>query len=331
MIKTLDLFAGMGGIRLAFESVGCRTVFANDIDELCRETYDLNFSKPKMTVADICDLSPEELPEFDLLLAGFPCQPFSIAGYRKGFADKGRGDIFFRITEMLSSRKPWGFFLENVKNVRTHNRGRTLRTMLDALNEAGYDVSFEVLNTKDHGNLPQNRERIYFVGFRKDSGNTTRFAFPGPVPLTKSVTDFLTDEEPDDRFYYEGKPLYEQLKDTVSSSKTVYQWRRKYVRENKGGVCPTLTANMGTGGHNVPIIKDARGIRKLTPRECARLQGFPDTFRLPELADGHLYKQIGNSVSLGVVRRIAKRIRQHADVIGIPVAPTGVASFSESA
>ena len=308
MIRTLDLFAGIGGIRLAFESAGYSTVFANDRDESCRETYDLNFDSPKMTTTDICDLSPKELPDFDLLLAGFPCQPFSIAGYRKGFDDTGRGNLFFRIAEILAEHHPLGFFLENVRHLQTHDHGRTLDIILSTLNELEYDVKIAVLNAKDHGNLPQNRERIYFVGFRKDSGYMTRFAFPPPVPLTRSVNGLLS-EEVNDRFYYEGKPLYERIKETVTSSETVYQWRRKYVRENKTGVCPTLTANMGTGGHNVPIIKDRKGIRKLTPRECARLQGFPDTFRLPDIADCHLYRQIGNSVSIEVVRRIAKQIK----------------------
>ena len=155
--------------------------------------------------------------------------------------------------------------------------------------------------------VPQNRERIYIVGFQKKSKLIDGFEFPKPLKLTKSVQDIL-DREVEKRYYYDGKPLSEQMAGYPFRSGVVYQWRRKYVRENKSGVCPTLTANMGTGGHNVPIIKDRRGVRKLTPRECARVQGFPNSYRLPRVGDSHLYKQIGNSVSEPVVSKIARKM-----------------------
>lgn len=307
--RTLDLFSGIGGIRLGFERHNFQTVFSNDFEPSCKITSDLNFSAPQMTLGDITQILPESLPEFDLLLGGFPCQAFSVAGYRQGFSDqKGRGNLFFTIAHILEELQPTAFFLENVKNLQGHDRGRTFQIILETLKQLGYSVRFEVLNTMKHGNLPQNRERIYIVGFR-DALQAASFEFPPQVDLKLKVQDLLDDSVPD-RYYYDGKPLYPRLVNAVNSKETVYQWRRKYVRENKQQVCPTLTANMGTGGHNVPIILDNKGIRKLTPRECARFQGFPDSYQLPPIADSLLYKQIGNSVSVSVVEAIAHEIRR---------------------
>ena len=306
--KTLDLFSGIGGVRLGFEGHGFTTVFSNDFEPSCKLTSDLNFNKPDLVLGDITKLDIKSLPEFDLLLGGFPCQAFSVAGYRQGFKDeKGRGNLFFRIAQILDERKPTAFFLENVKNLHGHDQGRTFKIILETLSELGYHVRHAVLNTMKYGNLPQNRERIYIVGFR-DKDVATAFEFPQPVELTVRVTDLL-EKSVADRYYYSGKPLYPRLVKDVNTFGTVYQWRRQYVRENKQGVCPTLTANMGTGGHNVPIILDNQGIRKLTPRECARLQGVPDTYKFPQISDALIYKQVGNSVSVPVIGAIAKQIR----------------------
>lgn len=308
--KTLDLFAGIGGIRLGFEKADFKTAFANDFEPACKNTYDLNFKDAKLTVADVTKIHADDLPEFDLLLAGFPCQAFSVAGYRKGFEDeKGRGNLFFDIARILKARKPEGFLLENVKNLQSHDKGNTFKVIGETLETLGYSYKAKVLNSMEYGNVPQNRERIYIVGF-KDHEKTERFKFPEPIPLTVSVSDLL-ETKVDEKYYYNGKPLYDRIKDDVNEKNQVYQWRRKYVRRNKKGVCPTLTANMGMGGHNVPIIYNGKGIRKLTPRECARIQGFPDSFKLPDdLADSKLYKQIGNSVSVPVVERIATEIQK---------------------
>jgi DNA (cytosine-5)-methyltransferase 1 len=306
--KTLDLFAGIGGIRLGFEKAGFETVFANDFDGQCKATYDLNFKNTKLVVEDIKKIGINDLPDFNFLLAGFPCQAFSVAGYREGFKDKkGRGNLFFEIAEILEKRKPEGFMLENVKNLRGHDNGETFRIIIETLEDLGYHIKSRILNSMEHGNVPQNRERIYIVGF-KDKKHYERFNFPSPVPLTVKVTDLL-EEEVDKKYYYNGKPLFKRLRAYPFSSNTVYQWRRQYIRENKKGVCPTLTANMGTGGHNVPIIKDKNGIRKLTPLECARLQGFSKDYKLPKkLPDSALYKQIGNSVTVTVVEAVAKQM-----------------------
>ncbi|MFH1694707.1 MAG: DNA (cytosine-5-)-methyltransferase [Patescibacteria group bacterium] len=307
--RTLDLFAGIGGNRLGFKSAGFQTVYANDFDDYCKVTYDLNSPDLKLTVADIKEVEASTLPDFDVLLAGFPCQAFSVAGYREGFEDrKGRGNLFFEIARILEHKKPSVVFLENVKNLRGHDKGKTFRIIEETLQNLGYHIQYAILNTMDYSWVPQNRERIYIVGFR-DKKQCSKFKFPEKEPSLKSVQELLS-EDVDGKYYYEGKPLYSRIKDDIKPG-GVYQWRRKYVRENKKGVCPTLTANMGMGGHNVPIIKDKKGIRKLTPLECARLQGFPKNYKLPEdIVDSRLYKQLGNSVSVPVIEAIAKEIKR---------------------
>jgi DNA (cytosine-5)-methyltransferase 1 len=304
-LKTLDLFAGVGGIRLGFEKAGFKTVFANDFSKNCKKTYDLNFTNVHLFVEDIKNLDLSQLPNFDILLGGFPCQPFSIAGNRQGFKDdKDRGNLFFRIAEILKEKRPKAIFLENVKNLRGHDNGNTFRTIKEILEDLGYHLKSEVLNGMSHGNMPQNRERIFIVGFL-DKNKAQAFDFPEAIPLKSNFRDFLNNKI-DKKYYYNDKALYEKIKEAIKSEKTVYQWRRKYVRANKKGVCPTLTANMGRGGHNVPLIKDSKGIRKLTPKECFSLQGFPNWFRLPsDLSDSELYHQAGNSVIVPVVERIA--------------------------
>jgi DNA (cytosine-5)-methyltransferase 1 len=308
--RTVDLFAGIGGVRLGFEAAGFKTVFANDFDKYCKITYDLNFNSIKLNTDDIRSVEAKTLPEYDILLAGFPCQAFSIAGYQKGFKDdKGRGNLFFEIARIMEETQPLGFMLENVKNLRGHDHGRTYSIIEKTLKQLGYSIKTEVLNSMEYGNVPQTRERIYIVGFKSEK-HLDRFSFPEPRSLKKSVWDLLEKKNLEIKFYYNGKPLSEKLKDCNIEEQAVYQWRRVYVRKNKKGVCPTLTANMGTGGHNVPIIRDKNGIRKLTPRECARLQGFPDGFKLPELADAKLYMQFGNSVTVPVIKRIAQNMQK---------------------
>lgn len=306
--RTLDLFAGVGGIRLGFEKAGFETVFANDFEKQCKDTYDLNFKSSKLIVEDIRKIGVDDLPEFDFVLGGFPCQAFSIAGYRKGFDDdKGRGNLFFDIARILKSRKPEGFLLENVKNLKGHDGGKTFKIIMQALEDLGYHIKSKVLNSMEYGNIPQNRERIYIAGFKKKE-YIEKFNFPKPKNLKIKIADLL-EKSVSEKYYYNGKPLYAKLKDFVKEEGKVYQWRRKYVRENKKGICPTLTANMGMGGHNVPIIKDKKGIRKLTPLECFRIQGFPKEFSLPnKLADSALYKQAGNSVTVTVVEAVAKEM-----------------------
>ncbi|MEK7497879.1 MAG: DNA (cytosine-5-)-methyltransferase [Patescibacteria group bacterium] len=316
--KTIDLFAGIGGIRKGFENTGrFKTVYANDFEPACKLTYDLNFKGTDLHVEDLNKIKIEKLPQYDLLLGGFPCQAFSIAGYRQGFNDeKGRGNLFFRIEEIIRETKPAGFLLENVKNLQNHDNGNTFRVISEKLRKLGYFFDAKVLNSMEYGNVPQNRERIYIAGFKSEK-HLKNFRFPDPIKLTTNFRELL-DEEVPEKYYYNSKPLFEKIKDYAFTYDTVYQWRRQYVRANKKGVCPTLTANMGTGGHNVPLIRDFKGIRKLTPIECARIQGFKN-IKLPKnLVDSKLYKQMGNSVSVTVVERIAKNIANALDNKPLP-------------
>jgi len=212
--RTIDLFAGVGGIRIGFENAGFETIFSNDFDEQCKKTYNLNFSTAKLVVEDIRKIELNDLPEFDFLLGGFPCQAFSIAGYRQGFSDKkGRGNLFFDIARIIEARKPEGFLLENVKNLKSHDGGKTFKVIMETLKNLGYYVKAQVLNTMEYGNIPQNRERIYIVGFKnKDYYN--RFEFPDPVKLTTKIITLLEKDVPE-KYYYNDKPLFEKLKNFV--------------------------------------------------------------------------------------------------------------------
>lgn len=309
-----SLYAGVGGICLGFKEAGFELAWANEWDSKACETYRTNFSHP-LYEGDVMQLDPRKLEKVDVLTAGFPCQPFSVAGYRKGFTDS-RGNHFFRIVEIAEHLDPKVMFLENVKNLVGHDDGKTFKVILSTLHDLGYEVFHKVLNTKDFGNVPHNRERIFIIGIRRDVLSGSTFAFPEKEELTKSVTDIIDDELKDHRFFYTAeRPMFDELRANVVDKSTVYQWRRKYVRENKSHVCPTLTANMGTGGHNVPIVLTSQGIRKLTPKECFALQGFPVLdadgahYHLPPQALSHLYKQAGNSVSVPVIAKLAKALQ----------------------
>ena len=306
-----SFFAGVGGIDEGFELTGhFKTIYANEFDVNACKTFEANFNL-NVDCRDINTVKPDEVPNFDVLLAGFPCQAFSIAGFRKGFDDeKGRGTLFFELIKFIKAKKPKVIFLENVKNLVSHDNGNTFRTILDYLNKCGYFVKYQVLNAKEFGNIPQNRERIYIVAFKSKSAYR-KFEFPLPLMLTKKLNEVIDfNEKADAKYYYNETncQFFQALKSAMTNPNMVYQWRRVYVRENKAGVCPTLTANMGTGGHNVPLIISKYGIRKLTPHECFNLQGFPQDFKLPNISSTQLYKQAGNSVVVSVIERIASKI-----------------------
>jgi len=302
------LFAGIGGIELGFKNAGFDIAWANEIDKNACITYRHNHSHT-LYEKDLNNLDPKEVTPIDILTGGFPCQAFSIAGYQKGFRDD-RGNVFFRILDFIDELNPKVVFLENVKNLIGHDKGKTFERIIHELETIrGYTVKHKILNSCEYGNVPQNRERIYIVAFQNED-IASKFTFPQPKKLTKKVTDII-DSTADEKYYYTNSRYYTQLKDEMKNKDTVYQWRRVYVRENKSKLCPTLTANMGTGGHNVPLIIDSKDIRKLTPRECARFQGYPESFKFPEqLANSSLYKQIGNSVSLPVIKAIADEIKK---------------------
>jgi DNA (cytosine-5)-methyltransferase 1 len=298
-LRTIDLFAGCGGIRAGMESAGFSTVFANDIEPKAKITYDLNSDCP-MTVGDINEIPIDSLPDFDCLTGGFPCQPFSQSGKRLGFDDM-RGTLVFRIAEIIRAKRPKTFLLENVKGLVGHDGGRTLETILDVFqNTLGYEVHHKVLNTLDYG-IPQNRQRIFIVGFDK----TTDFEFPKPISLQFTVQDLLEDEV-DERFYIrEDHKHYKAISAGVTDPTKVYQWRWSYIRENKRNVAPTLLASY----MQPTLIKTSKGIRGITPREAFNLQGFSKEFILPDLPDKVLMHQAGNSVSVPVINQIAQKMR----------------------
>lgn len=315
--KIASFFAGVGGIDIGFEKSGFKTVYANEFDPYAADTFECNFQDIKVDRRDIHIVSSDEIPDFDILLAGFPCQAFSIAGYRQGFDDeKGRGELFFELIRIMEAKRPRIAFFENVKNLVGHDNGNTFRVIREQLDILGYKYVYQVMNACEYGNIPQNRERIYIVAFRDDE-DFNNFMMPLSVPLVKNIRDVIEfDVEQDEKYYYTEKKcnFYKELERDMKCSNTIYQWRRVYVRENKSNMVPTLTANMGTGGHNVPLIlTDDERIRKLTPRECFNVQGFPKDFILPEQSNGRLYKQAGNSVVVPVIERIAENIREAID------------------
>ena len=312
-----SLFAGIGGICLGFKEAGANIAWANEIDKYACQTYRENFNgAPYLDEGDIYQKSVPKSVKIDIVAAGFPCQAFSIAGYRKGFADD-RGVLYTQVLRIVEETNPKAVFLENVKNLKTHDNGRTYSIIKTSLEDAGYVVCEKVLNSMEYGNVPQNRERIYVVRFKEDSPGSKKskmmdaFEFPEPVELTDTIFKVIDKSvKQDDGFYYpHGHKYYPILNESMDDPDTVYQWRRVYVRKNMSGVCPTLTANMGGGGHNVPIIRDNYDIRKLTPQECLLVQGFPKDYKFPEsMANSHKYKQAGNSVSVPVVKRIAENM-----------------------
>lgn len=315
--KLASLFAGIGGIDYGFEFAGIQPIWANEIDKYCAVTFTANHKNTELIVDDICNIKGKEIPKIDVLAGGFPCQPFSIAGYRKGFEDN-RGNMFFQIMRLVremadNNNQPRVIFLENVKNLKTHDKGNTFKIIKAKLEEYGYYVTEKILNTCEYGNLPQNRERIFIIGFLNKS-DYDNFEWPSKIDLNKTIDKVVDwNVEVDKKYIYESdKKCYELLREYIKEKNTIYQYRRVYVRENKGGVCPTLTANMGMGGHNVPlIINNKNVIRKLLPIECLKLQGFPDNFIIPsELCDSRVYKQAGNAVSVNVVKRVASQIKQ---------------------
>ncbi len=319
-----SLFAGVGGICRGFSDAGFSVKWANDNDKFAAITYRANFEH-NFDNSDIHTLNPSDFKKVDIITSGFPCQAFSVAGYQKGFEDC-RGNLFFETMRFVKDLKPKAILLENVKNLKGHDKGKTFRIIEDCVRDYGYSFIPKVLNTMEYGNIPQTRERLFIVGFRGEADfdkpeskalYSRYFDFPVKIRLTKTVhKDILEKSRVEDRYYYtEKSKYYKTLREQMKSKDTVYQWRRVYLRENKSGVCPTLTANMGTGGHNVPLVLDDYGIRKLTPRECARLQGFKESFILPkEVANTQLYKQMGNSVTVSVIKRIAEEIKKTLDI-----------------
>lgn len=301
-LRFIDLFCGMGGFRLAFEAQGCKCVYSSDIDEYACRTYELNFGDfPK---SDITKVAAKDIPEFDILCAGFPCQPFSIAGKRLGFDDT-RGTLFFDVARILKEKKPMAFLLENVRGLSNHDGGKTLNVILNTLDELGYETEWKVLNAKDYG-VPQNRERWYCVGIRKDL-NLKLPKFPDKKKLSHTLKDIIllkVDSLYDSTDICLKNIETNRARKNIKISKTTlaYEIRPSRCQFALGDISPCLTAKMGTGGNNVPVVVEQG--RKLTERECLRIMGYPDSYKV--YLGHHTYKQIGNSVVVPVLTELAE-------------------------
>lgn len=304
--KFIDLFAGIGGIRTGFEQVfkeKSEFIFASELDKFAQTSYIANYNEePK---GDITKIHEKDVPNHDIVLAGFPCQAFSIAGKRKGFEDT-RGTLFFDVARIVNEHKPKVVFLENVKGFRNHNKGNTFRTVKETLEEMGYRVFAEVLNAKDFG-LPQNRERIYIIGFLDHS---IEFKYPKPLEKKKKLGEILEDNV--------------DSKYTISDKLWAGHQRRKKEHKEKGNgfgyslfthnseYTSTISARYYKDGSEILIHQENQNPRKLTPKEASRLQGFPNEYKIA-VSDTQAYKQFGNSVAVPVIKAIAKEIYSHLE------------------
>ena len=318
--KSIDLFAGIGGIRLGFEYAFKKNI--SEIDKKAQETYKANFNDKFNINGDITKIDEKEIPKHDILLAGFPCQAFSVAGFKKGFDDI-RGTLFFDIVRIAKYHKPKVIFCENVKNLVTHDNGKTFKRITEILKKIGYKVYSEVINSKNFG-VPQNRERVYIVAFRKNI-NSSNFIFPIKKDDSKKIVDILEKKEVSPKYY-----LSDVYLECLRNHKQRHRLKGNgfgYEIRDKNEIARTLVCG-GIGRErnlivdkkltNFNPVTNIKGkinrefIRKLTPREWARLQGFPDNFKLI-VADTHLYKQLGNTVTVTVIEAIAENIKKILD------------------
>ena len=309
-MKVCSLFSGIGGIDLGFKQAGFDIVWANEFDHDAATTYRVNFGDKYLVEKDIRQVNPHDIPDFDVLVAGFPCQPFSIVGKQKGFDDP-RGNLFFEIGRVIDIKRPPIVFLENVENLIEHDDGKTFLVIYNTLAQFGYAVKYKVLDSLEYGNVPQHRNRIFIVAFL-DYDQCARFNYPEPIERTVQLNDILDRTvKHDDIYYYNASSFYyEEMLKTVTDKRALYKINDHGVSPKKNFICPTLTANMGTYPDRVPIIKDDYGIRKITPLECLALQGFPKDFIFKGISLNSAYKQCGNSVVVPVIRRIAEKIKE---------------------
>lgn len=325
MYRSIDLFAGIGGIRLGFEQAfgnDIKTVFVSEWDKKAVETYKANFDDIIDVAGDITEVNENDIPEHDILLAGFPCQAFSLAGHKKGFED-ARGTLFFDVARIIKRHNPKVVFCENVKNLVNHDRGRTFKVIKEILEELGYVVFYKVLNSKNFG-VPQNRERIYIVAFQKDIAPNT-FEFPEKTDDTKVIKDIVEEHEVSPKYYLSTAYL-ESLKKHKERHASKGNGFGYEIRSTDSVAGAIVCGGMGRERNliidnrltNFTPVTHIKGeinrefVRKMTPREWARLQGFPNDFKFV-VADTHLYKQFGNSVTVSVIRAIAEKIKKCLD------------------
>lgn len=306
----IDLFAGIGGMRLAFEEAGGECVYSNEWNKFSQQTYMANFGD--MPDGDITQVNADDIPDHDVLVAGFPCQPFSIAGVSKknslgratGFADKTQGTLFFDVCRILEAKRPKAFMLENVKNLCSHDKGKTFKVITESLNELGYEVFYKVIDGQAF--VPQHRERIIIVGFdRERYGNFFDFEFNIIPKEPKPVIADILEKEVSEKYTLSDK-LWIYLQNYAAKHKAAGNGFG-YGIAPLDGVSRTLSARYYKDGSEVLIEQDGKNPRKLTPRECARLQGFPDTFAIP-VSDTQAYRQFGNSVVVPLMAAVAKLI-----------------------
>jgi len=312
--KFIDLFAGIGGIRLAYQKVGGKCVFSSEYNKFAKVTYEANFGE--VPFGDITKIDEKSIPFHDVLLAGFPCQPFSIAGVSKkkslgkqhGFLDETQGTLFFDIARILKEKKPKAFMLENVKNLVSHDKGRTFEVIYNTLDELGYSVHFRVLDGQHF--VPQHRERIIIVGFDIDVfKGQENFKFPN-LPKPKRKIREILDENPDAKYTLSDK-LWNYLQDYAAKHKAKGNGFG-FGLTNLDGISRTISARYYKDGSEILIPQDGINPRRLTPRECARLQGFPDNFVIP-VSDNQAYRQFGNSVVTPLIHSVAKQVIQVFD------------------
>lgn len=311
--KFIDLFCGLGGFRIAMQELGGKCVYScdNNID-VCK-TYESNFGENPY--GDITEKAETDIPEYDVLCAGFPCQPFSIAGKRMGFSDS-RGTMFFEVARILKYTKPKIAFLENVSGIVSHDSGRTLKVIKNTLEEIGYVVNYKVMNAKDYG-IPQNRNRWYCVAIRKDIYNK-EFKFPNKKSLKFTVDQII---DPKVKGGYDSTEIaLANINKHIEKFKTSERFKKgskniiaNEIRASKcnfrnDGISPCLTAKMGTGGNNIPVIVNYK--RKLTEKECLKIMGFPETYKIKE-NNMQSYKQIGNSVVVPIIKDIGEKIIEY--------------------
>lgn len=307
-MRILSLFSGCGGLDKGFVDAGYDVVWANDFDKYAVQTYQANFGD-HIVLGDINKIEITDLPAFDMLIGGFPCQPFSMMGEERGFED-ARGTLFFRIAEILKykieqNEKPRVVVLENVRSLKTHNKGKTFKTILSILeNDLGYKVFYDILNTADYG-IPQTRNRTYIVCFANEAAD---FSFPEKMPLNSTLQDLL-ETDVDDKYFLSDKILPTILSDGTGGYRAKSEIDLKIARP----LCATM-AKMHRACQDNYVTQNGR-VRRLTPRECARLQGFNDEFVIP-VSDSQAYKQFGNAVTVNVSRAVAQAVRIQLEALG---------------
>lgn len=307
-MKLASLFTGIGGIDLGFIQAGFEVVWSNEYDRDAAKTYRYNFPTANLVERDIRKVDAKEIPDFDVLVAGFPCQPFSLAGKQRGFDDP-RGNLFFEIARVVDVKRPRIIFLENVENLVNHDSGKTFLVIYNTLASFGYCVKYRVMDPQEYGNIPQKRSRIFLVAFLNYE-DCDRFDFPEPIPMTITINDLINRTEKQEAYFYydESSIYYKKMLTVVRDRRAMYRIYDSGLSPRQFYVCPTLLANMGTMPDRVPIILDDYGIRKITPTECLKLQGFPSWYKFPDIPIKSAYKQCGNSVVVPIIKRIAEHL-----------------------